>query len=160
MHSALRQMRIASNRCFCILVSRHGVLSGHSLGAGVASTVVLLLESELRATVCWLPDIQGICVAPPAIFSRSLAKLSEEWIISAVCAYDMIPRTSVANVDQLIHHIVSSSSRSKVLNKVAPSSGKERLEKLESLLVKEDDTEKQDNVIKKRATLVSSFLSR
>ena len=47
-----------------------------------------------------------------------------------------------ANVDQLIHDIVTSSSRTKLINTVAPTSGKSRVNELEELLVQEQDPDK------------------
>ena len=47
-------------------------------------------------------------------------------------------RTSVANVDKLIHEIVSSSTRSKAIDFFTSTYAKERKDKLEDLLMNDD----------------------
>jgi len=79
-----------------------------------------------------------IAAAPPSIFSVSLVYLTREVIKSVVVDRDMIPRTSVANVDKLIHEIVSSSTRSKAIDFFTSTYAKERKDKLEDLLMNDD----------------------
>ena len=180
--------------------------TGHSLGAGVAATVALLLHT---GDYDFAP-FECIAAAPPSIFSVSLVYLTRDVIKSVVVDHDMIPRysssatctvnlnartyclccdsiyndirdstvyseavdiiltfmpqyiwrqliiltfmvhyiqrqlilvtcrTSVANVDKLIHEIVSSSTRSKAIDFFTSTYAKERKEKMEDLLMNDD----------------------
>lgn len=119
------------------------LVTGHSLGAGVACLASLLIKLEIKTIHPWFPEFSCVALAPPAVVSRSLAELLETDVLSVVHGHDMIPRTSAANVDRLIHDIVSASSRSRLISTVAPESGRNRMAKLNGLLVQEDDIEKQ-----------------
>jgi sn1-specific diacylglycerol lipase len=64
---------------------------GHSLGAGVAAILSLLLREKYPKVTC-------LAYEPPGcIFSRDLAEQSCSWVSSIVCGVDAIPRLSWHN---------------------------------------------------------------
>jgi len=120
------------------------VVTGHSLGAGVASIVTLLLQENFAG---WGPQrLHCYAFAPPAVFNESLADECSESITSVILGCDMIPRTSAANVDFLIHELIMNTTRTKVIDMAGDLIGgnvktfaDERREELEALVVREGD---------------------
>jgi hypothetical protein len=114
------------------------LVAGHSLGAGVASTVAMLLRDEIAPQHAdWFPQFQCVAAAPPSIVTEDLAVEARNCVLSVVCGQDMIPRTSPANVDLLIHEVVTNSNRRKIHEAVSPESAKARERELEGLLIKD-----------------------
>ncbi|KAH9260264.1 hypothetical protein BASA81_001434 [Batrachochytrium salamandrivorans] len=72
------------------------VVVGHSLGAGVASALAMLLREELK-----MDRVTCYAFAPPPSVSKDLAMLSQEYVYSVVNGDDVIPRTGVAQLKNL-----------------------------------------------------------
>jgi hypothetical protein len=88
------------------------VICGHSLGAGVATLLSLML-------LPFYPDLHCFAFAPPgAIVSPGLAALMENWVTTLVVGKDMVPRLSLPSLQNLMTEIVDYTSRCKV-NKVS-----------------------------------------
>lgn len=73
------------------------VVIGHSLGAGTAALLTLLLKDAIP---CSTP-IQCFAYAPPCVLSPQLAKSSESLIKSFILGNDCVPRLSFASVKRL-----------------------------------------------------------
>jgi hypothetical protein len=76
------------------------VIVGHSLGAGTASLLTLLLKDEF-------PGIKCYALAPPALISRELLDLSQEYVTSIITEDDLVPRFSTRNVERLREDVVN-----------------------------------------------------
>ncbi|KAH9249473.1 hypothetical protein BASA81_012835 [Batrachochytrium salamandrivorans] len=72
------------------------VVVGHSLGAGVAGALAMLLKEEYL-----LERVTCFAFAPPPAFSLFLSLRSREYIYSIVNNDDAIPRTGVAQLKSL-----------------------------------------------------------
>ena len=83
-------------------------VQGHSLGAGTAAPVALMLRSAY-------PDLQCICYAPPGgLFSKGLAMRCEEFVTTYVLSTDLVPRISARTVRKLRDRLLQAVSRIKV----------------------------------------------
>lgn len=69
------------------------IVTGHSLGAGVASIVAHLFKREFPKL-----DVQCICFAPPPTVSFNLWEKSTKYIQSFMIEGDMVPFLSVQNI--------------------------------------------------------------
>lgn len=83
-------------------------VQGHSLGAGTAAPVALMLRKEY-------PDLQCICYAPPGgLFSKGLAIRCKDFVTTYVLSTDLVPRISARTVRQLRDKLLQAISRIKV----------------------------------------------
>ncbi|XP_041063294.1 diacylglycerol lipase-beta isoform X1 [Carcharodon carcharias] len=98
------------NQAFTIVPEYKLVVTGHSLGAGAASILAMLLHDSY-------PELRCYAFSPPGgLLSKSLADYSKGFIISVVLGKDLIPRLSLGNIEDLkrrILRIVAHSNRPK-----------------------------------------------
>ena len=73
------------------------VVIGHSLGAGTAALLTLLLKNELPCSV----RLRCLAFAPPCVLSPNLAKGCEGLIDSFILGNDCVPRLSFASIQKL-----------------------------------------------------------
>lgn len=75
------------------------VLTGHSLGAGTAALLAMLLRPIYGERVhCW-------AYSPPGgLLSENTAKLTRSYVTSVVVGHDIIPRLGVRTMEQLRDH--------------------------------------------------------
>jgi sn1-specific diacylglycerol lipase len=78
---------------------------GHSLGAGVAAVLSLILHQSF-------PELKCLCFSPPAILSEKLAR--QEYITTYVVNYDIIPRLSLQSMQNLRDDVLLMIPRIKV----------------------------------------------
>ncbi|KAK9831061.1 hypothetical protein WJX74_001575 [Apatococcus lobatus] len=83
------------------------VITGHSLGAGVAALMALKLKDRFPDLVAW-----AFC-PPGSLVSKSLIKPMQKFCFSVVCGKDAVPRMSVGNVARLMDEMVTSLARCK-----------------------------------------------
>ena len=84
------------------------VIVGHSLGAGVASLLSLLLRPHYSSLRCY-------AISPPgALVSRHLARAMEAWTVSVVVGKDLVPRTSLPSLHRLLDEATDYMGRAKV----------------------------------------------
>ncbi|GIL75881.1 hypothetical protein Vretifemale_5611 [Volvox reticuliferus] len=77
------------------------VVTGHSLGAGVAGLLGPLLHKDFNNLRCW-------AFAPPGgLMSPKAAELTHGICISVIHAKDMIPRLGVKTMEQLVQDLVN-----------------------------------------------------
>ena len=76
------------------------LLTGHSLGGGVAALLCMLLRE--RGGVPGLGGVFSITVGSAAVMSESLAAACEEYCISVILGSDVIPHLSYASVEALL----------------------------------------------------------
>ena len=80
------------------------VTIGHSLGAGTASLLAMLLRHDTSCSA--LPAaaraVECFAFAPPALATLGLALECEPYVTTVVNGYDIVPRLCVANVDKLV----------------------------------------------------------
>ncbi|XP_073722692.1 diacylglycerol lipase-beta [Misgurnus anguillicaudatus] len=76
------------------------VITGHSLGAGTASLLAVLLRSTH-------PTLECYAFSPPGgLMSKSLAEYSKQFVISVVLGKDLVPRLSIPNMEDLKRRIL------------------------------------------------------
>ena len=81
---------------------------GHSLGAGVASVLGLILRQEF-------PNLYCLCFSPPGcVFSERTATESKDYACSYVLHNDIVPRLSYDSLDSLRNDLVEIIARIKV----------------------------------------------
>jgi hypothetical protein len=78
------------------------LITGHSLGGGVAALLCMLLRDRGGAEIKGLGSIYAITVGSAAVMSESLAAACEEYVISLVLGSDVIPHLSYASVERLL----------------------------------------------------------
>ncbi|XP_060696571.1 diacylglycerol lipase-beta [Hemiscyllium ocellatum] len=98
------------NQAFSVVPEYKLVITGHSLGAGAASILAIMLHKSF-------PELRCYAFSPPGgLLSKPLADYSKEFIISVVLGKDLIPRLSLCNMGDLkrrILRIVAQSNRPK-----------------------------------------------
>jgi hypothetical protein len=77
------------------------LITGHSLGGGVAALLCMLLRERGGASE-GLGSVYAITVGSAAVMSESLAAACEEYVISLVLGSDVIPHLSYASVEKLL----------------------------------------------------------
>jgi sn1-specific diacylglycerol lipase len=78
------------------------VCTGHSLGAGVASILTLLLRRRWHASRFAAIRVRGFAFSPPGgLLSRPLADATKRFITSVIVGDDVIPRLSVSTLELL-----------------------------------------------------------
>uniref|UniRef100_A0A8C1SDE5 Diacylglycerol lipase-beta n=1 Tax=Cyprinus carpio TaxID=7962 RepID=A0A8C1SDE5_CYPCA len=71
------------------------VICGHSLGAGAASLLAVLLRSTH-------PTLQCYAFSPPGgLMSKAVAEYSKQFVVSVVLGKDLVPRLSIPNMEDL-----------------------------------------------------------
>ncbi|CAM9212244.1 unnamed protein product [Discosporangium mesarthrocarpum] len=75
------------------------VVTGHSLGGGVASLLGLLLKGDI-------PDVKVVAFAPPACADAGVSKMCEAFCTSVVLHDDVIPRVTPAAVRLLLRDLL------------------------------------------------------
>ena len=83
------------------------VVTGHSLGAAVASLVSVVLKEKYPTLTCWAFNPPGGLVSP------ELSKLAAPYITSVIVGYDAISRLGIKNVKDLVDDMVFSLCRCK-----------------------------------------------
>ena len=84
------------------------VLVGHSLGAGVATLIGLMLRPEY-------PNLKVWAFSPPGgLLSEALAEASGSWCTSVILGNDFICRLSMPNLERLRDEMMSCASRAKL----------------------------------------------
>ncbi|KAJ3004310.1 hypothetical protein HKX48_001320 [Thoreauomyces humboldtii] len=79
------------------------IITGHSLGAGIASLLTLLLCSpEYRSR---FPSVRGVCFATPACCTEDLTVSAEGVVDSLVLGYDVIPALSEKSLIWLLREL-------------------------------------------------------
>ncbi|RXN31286.1 sn1-specific diacylglycerol lipase beta [Labeo rohita] len=86
------------------------VITGHSLGAGAASLLAVLLRSTH-------PTLECYAFSPPGgLMSKALADYSKQFVVSVVLGKDLVPRLSIPNMEDLkrrLLKIVSNCNKAK-----------------------------------------------
>ncbi|XP_053131908.1 diacylglycerol lipase-beta isoform X2 [Hemicordylus capensis] len=76
------------------------VVVGHSLGAGTASILAVMLKNSFPALRCY-------AFSPPGgLLSKSLADYTKQFIVSVILGKDLVPRLSMPNMEDLKRRIV------------------------------------------------------
>jgi pimeloyl-ACP methyl ester carboxylesterase len=83
------------------------ILTGHSLGGGVAAVLALGLKKRVTRMKCF-------AFGPPPCMEESLAESANQFVTSVVLRHDLVTRASVQNVDLLVHTL--NNSRTKFWN--------------------------------------------
>jgi hypothetical protein len=73
------------------------VVVGHSLGAGVATALTIMLKEEMK-----IPHVHCYAFAPPPCVSLYLAQRSQLYVTSIVNNDDAIPRTGVSQLKSVL----------------------------------------------------------
>ncbi|KAI4801151.1 hypothetical protein KUCAC02_000077 [Chaenocephalus aceratus] len=88
------------NQAFCIAPEYKLVITGHSLGAGTASLLAILLRNSF-------PTLQCYSFSPPGgLLSKALADYSKDFVVSVVLGKDLVPRLSLPNMEDLKRKIL------------------------------------------------------
>ncbi|KAL3145874.1 hypothetical protein ABBQ38_015244 [Trebouxia sp. C0009 RCD-2024] len=78
------------------------VITGHSLGAGVAALMTLRLKDKYPSAKCW-----AFC-PPGGLMSANLSHAAQGFVNCVVVGKDIVPRLSVVNIGRLIDELVTS----------------------------------------------------
>ncbi|XP_040214388.1 diacylglycerol lipase-beta [Rana temporaria] len=88
------------NQAFTIAPEYKLVIVGHSLGAGAASILAIMLRSSFPTLKCY-------AFSPPGgLLSKALAEYSQSFIISIILGKDFVPRLSLPNMEDLKNRIL------------------------------------------------------
>lgn len=83
------------SQAFSIAPEYKLVVTGHSLGAGTASLLAVLLRSTQ-------PTLECYAFSPPGgLMSKALAEFSKQFVVSVVLGKDLVPRLSIPNMEDL-----------------------------------------------------------
>lgn len=83
-------------------------VTGHSLGAGCAAILSIMLRSKF-------PDLKGHCFSPPGcVLSRQMAESSKDYLTSYVLDSDIVPRLSQESMECLRDDVLEMIARIKV----------------------------------------------
>ncbi|XP_028989235.1 diacylglycerol lipase-beta [Betta splendens] len=100
------------NQAFSIAPDYKLVVTGHSLGAGTAALLAIMLRNSF-------PSLQCYSFSPPGgLLSKALADYSKDFVVSVVLGKDLVPRLSIPNMEDLkrrILKIVSNCNKPKYL---------------------------------------------
>ncbi|XP_030701886.1 diacylglycerol lipase-beta isoform X1 [Globicephala melas] len=88
------------SQAFSVAPEYRLVIVGHSLGAGAAALLTIMLRSSY-------PRVRCYAFSPPrGLLSKSLYEYSKTFIVSLVLGKDVIPRLSVTNLEDLKRRIL------------------------------------------------------
>ncbi|XP_012975863.1 diacylglycerol lipase-beta isoform X2 [Mesocricetus auratus] len=88
------------SQAFSIAPEYRLVLVGHSLGAGAAALLAIMLRRAY-------PQVRAYAFSPPrGLLSKSLYEYSKDFIVSLILGMDVIPRLSVTNMEDLKRRIL------------------------------------------------------
>ncbi|XP_067561563.1 diacylglycerol lipase-beta isoform X2 [Pseudorca crassidens] len=88
------------SQAFSVAPEYRLVIVGHSLGAGAAALLTIMLRSPY-------PRVRCYAFSPPrGLLSKSLYEYSKTFIVSLVLGKDVIPRLSVTNLEDLKRRIL------------------------------------------------------
>ncbi|XP_056912325.1 diacylglycerol lipase-beta isoform X1 [Takifugu flavidus] len=88
------------NQALSIVPEYKLVITGHSLGAGTASVLAILLRTSF-------PTLQCYAFSPPGgLLSKALADYSKDFVVSVVLGKDLVPRLSIPNMEDLKRRIL------------------------------------------------------
>ncbi|KAM4632018.1 diacylglycerol lipase-beta [Discoglossus pictus] len=88
------------NQAFTTAPEYKLVIVGHSLGAGAASVLSILLRNSFPTVKCY-------AFSPPGgLLSKALADYSKNFIISVIVGKDLVPRLSLPNMEDLKNRIL------------------------------------------------------
>lgn len=76
------------------------VITGHSLGAGTAALLAIMLRNSF-------PTLQCYAFSPPGgLLSKALADYTKNFVVSVVLGKDLVPRLSLPNMEDLKRRIL------------------------------------------------------
>ncbi|XP_051017042.1 diacylglycerol lipase-beta [Acomys russatus] len=88
------------SQAFSVAPEYRLVLVGHSLGGGAASLLAIMLRRAY-------PQVRAYAFSPPrGLLSKSLYEHSKDFVVSLILGIDVIPRLSVANMEDLKRRIL------------------------------------------------------
>lgn len=88
------------SQAFSVAPEYRLILVGHSLGAGAAALLAIMLRGAY-------PQVRAYAFSPPrGLLSKSLYEYSKDFVVSLILGMDVIPRLSVANMEDLKRRIL------------------------------------------------------
>ncbi|XP_067912708.1 diacylglycerol lipase-beta isoform X2 [Heterodontus francisci] len=87
-------------QAFTVVPEYKLIITGHSLGAGAAAILAIMLHRSF-------PDLRCYAFSPPGgLLSKPLADYSTRFTISVVLGKDLIPRLSLRNIEDLKRRVL------------------------------------------------------
>ncbi|XP_069501724.1 diacylglycerol lipase-beta isoform X2 [Ambystoma mexicanum] len=88
------------NQAFLVAPEYKLVIVGHSLGAGAAAILSIMLKKDF-------PTLRCYAFSPPGgLLSKALADYSKNFIVSVIVGKDLVPRLSMPNMEDLKSRIL------------------------------------------------------
>jgi hypothetical protein len=84
------------------------ICTGHSLGAGVAAMLTILLRQQVGIEAA--AQAKGYCFAPPAVVDATVADSCTGFVTSVVNGKDIIPRLSTGALDRMLQELNDASN--------------------------------------------------
>eukprot|EP00891_Asterochloris_glomerata_P009711 jgi/Astpho2/9711/Aster-x0409 len=92
---------------------------GHSLGAGTAALLAMMLHNDTGAATRWgNPQMSCVGFATPPVVCEENALRCRDYITTVVCQHDVIPRSCLATFEDLRKEIAASNWEDQLKDKV------------------------------------------
>ncbi|GAX74972.1 hypothetical protein CEUSTIGMA_g2418.t1 [Chlamydomonas eustigma] len=86
------------------------LVTGHSMGGGIASLVALLLHSDPSGLSRSMSNcVRAVCLAPAAVMDEHLSSTCNSFIASIVLGNDVVPRVAVHSVTKFVQEVARAS---------------------------------------------------
>jgi hypothetical protein len=113
------------------------VLTGHSLGAGIASFAAILLDERLTGRRAWWrraawwrrggPQVHAYAFAPPCTLPMRASRRHDHLIDAFVCNYDLVPHISAGSLRHLCEAVAIANGDDDLRGSIDSSSGEGHL---------------------------------
>jgi len=94
------------------------IVTGHSLGGGVAAVLAMLLREPEGCPPAVAGRVSCVALGCPAVMTTNLADACRSYVTSLVLRHDFVARLSAASVDLLMQELVNASPMKNLSEKI------------------------------------------